>query len=872
MSKSVVRKSSSCRRSGKNFARGSAAAFAVGVFLAGPVAVGVAHADSGDPDGSSVSASAGHSAASAQKSRGSARGERLPRTDRGATGAVRNSVTPAPRPSAAADTGEFAPIARVADALGTPAARESSVPSAVRAGQPFSFAPAPRRDRSVGLPQTNVSSTRIVARASAVRVVTGEGPLPVQSSAEATDSEVPNSFQARISSPAEAPAVVAEYAAATATAAPAGNSLNAVAVRVLDSVADLLTTLPAPLSEFLSGALLLVRRALFNQVPVATQAQFFSLDGGSVSGLIDAVDPEGDALTYAVTTAPVNGSVQLDADGSFTYNSGDPSGGEDTFSVTVSDRGFNLLDPFSDRSTEVQVVIGPESPFVGASQGFEIVNLTNDVLWLADSRWISKYGNSTYQGATDEAITTCKNQNFCLTKVEGKKDLRGTALAPGESLSFEISTPLPFFNPSFDGQWVMMEFRGADEEHWLVQVTPTYSNSTNKIEGRWDPFGSQQFLRDDGQPWVLDQNKSTRIFLINSSAAAGGGGVYGIESDASWSVTPPVSCPTCKTVWTTSDREFVAPTPFEVFNNFIATSERFGQRKYTNIVYSGISEVRATSTTLNDVDQPLRIINLSGSAGNSATYKWTVTSDPGPQPQSPWWQKYAAQGAGELAKFLLSKWIGDGIADAAKTAIGSALSPAEVKTGTTTQGSTTLNPRPYSLSVLLTAAPKYNVSGDVVFTFAGCRDNKCSDTGYSFTAMDFQIVDRRGVYNAEFRTVPYQQTVNQGFELIDAMTKNPLPTYRSGSTDNLLQLSAFKGGGSDGSVPEDFSATGCSAGVTSNCTTFTVDNPAVAEIVIKSGRAVLNAKSLGETVVTATYNWEVPKGGVDTAGNPALRS
>lgn len=162
--------------------------------------------------------------------------------------------------------------------------------------------------------------------------------------------------------------------------------------------------------------------------------------------------------------------------------------------------------------------------------------------------------------------------------------------------------------------------------------------------------------------------------------------------------------------------------------------------------------------------------------------------------------------------------------------------------------------------MLLTAAPKYNVSGDVVFTFAGCRDNKCSDTGYSFTAMDFQIVDRRGVYNAEFRTVPYQQTVNQGFELIDAMTKNPLPTYRSGSTDNLLQLSAFKGGGSDGSVPEDFSATGCSAGVTSNCTTFTVDNPAVAEIVIKSGRAVLNAKSLGETVVTATYNWEVPKG------------
>lgn len=60
----------------------------------------------------------------------------------------------------------------------------------------------------------------------------------------------------------------------------------------------------------------------------------------TVTGRIGATDADGDPLTYALTDsgAPVNGTVEMAADGSYVYTANDPEwSGTDTFGVLVSD-------------------------------------------------------------------------------------------------------------------------------------------------------------------------------------------------------------------------------------------------------------------------------------------------------------------------------------------------------------------------------------------------------------------------------------------------------------------------------------------------------------------------------------------------------
>ncbi|MBI5719373.1 MAG: S8 family serine peptidase [Burkholderiales bacterium] len=77
--------------------------------------------------------------------------------------------------------------------------------------------------------------------------------------------------------------------------------------------------------------------------PPTTQAGSVALDvlgvaPSSVTGKVVASDPQGLPLTYTVTTAPSVGTVAVDANsGNFTYSvSGNPSAGQDTFTVSVS--------------------------------------------------------------------------------------------------------------------------------------------------------------------------------------------------------------------------------------------------------------------------------------------------------------------------------------------------------------------------------------------------------------------------------------------------------------------------------------------------------------------------------------------------------
>ncbi|MCX2576396.1 tandem-95 repeat protein, partial [Pedobacter sandarakinus] len=56
-----------------------------------------------------------------------------------------------------------------------------------------------------------------------------------------------------------------------------------------------------------------------------------------VSGSITASEADGDPLTFATTTPPANGTVVLNADGTYTYTPKANFNGTDSFVVTVSD-------------------------------------------------------------------------------------------------------------------------------------------------------------------------------------------------------------------------------------------------------------------------------------------------------------------------------------------------------------------------------------------------------------------------------------------------------------------------------------------------------------------------------------------------------
>ena len=214
-------------------------------------------------------------------------------------------------------------------------------------------------------------------------------------------------------------AAAARAAAAQAAVTPA-EAINAAVVDWFDSTSASLATLPrGPLNELASGALMLVRRSLFNQLPSASPAQLFTDAAGQVSGSIGASDPEGDALNYRLVRAPEFGLVQIAADGTYTYVPGSDYSGSDTFVVGVSDSGFNLLNPSGSRTTDVAVQVPDESligPPVGVSRGFNLTNLSGQAVYLAEIQKEAGYADS----------------------VESAPSI-GSVLQPGESAHFETT-------------------------------------------------------------------------------------------------------------------------------------------------------------------------------------------------------------------------------------------------------------------------------------------------------------------------------------------------------------------------------------------------------------------------------------------------
>ena len=302
------------------------AAFVLGISLAGPQ--GLATADDGSGESSTVSAGPAGGAAPAATS-ASRRQQRAARL---------GPVTAAPRAGAA-----VRPVTGSRAAAGVIPVPSSPAPP----GRPIAAVSAAAAVTDPPTSEVRIPTVRI-----------GRNTLALNTF-DSVASPVAAAALVSIGDPAARPPQPP-----TIRSAPILEQLNAAVVRILDAASRLLSGLPAgPVNDLLAGALLLVRRGLFDQAPVVSSTQQLT-SALQTAGLVIANDPEGDPVQIGLAAAPKFGTVTLTPDGRYLYTPGAGYAGADSFTVRATDAngGFNLFFPGSDGATLHTVAITGPAP------------------------------------------------------------------------------------------------------------------------------------------------------------------------------------------------------------------------------------------------------------------------------------------------------------------------------------------------------------------------------------------------------------------------------------------------------------------------------------------------------------------------------
>lgn len=84
--------------------------------------------------------------------------------------------------------------------------------------------------------------------------------------------------------------------------------------------------------------------------PIAENLEIKTYRNVSVGGKMSAYDPDGDVVSYEITTQPVKGKIVQGEDGSFTYTPNDNKRGKDYF-------GYKAVDAEGNVSQEATVII-----------------------------------------------------------------------------------------------------------------------------------------------------------------------------------------------------------------------------------------------------------------------------------------------------------------------------------------------------------------------------------------------------------------------------------------------------------------------------------------------------------------------------------
>ncbi len=203
----------------------------------------------------------------------------------------------------------------------------------------------------------------------------------------------------------------------------------------------------SPITKLVELAWVALRRVnsfFFNSTPTATVTLAEPSVTGIVTGQVVGHDKDGDRLTYRVIEQPTNGTVELHADGSFTYTAtvrpDGTLGGPDTFRVAVIDKGFHLhgllgfLKPFGGHATVVKVDLDA-TPVNEAPVIRQVSTTINDLLVVGRIRVIDD-GN----GSVDVTVTQPGAEQGIVTITHVQDDIWEWTLTPDPSRPQEPMT------------------------------------------------------------------------------------------------------------------------------------------------------------------------------------------------------------------------------------------------------------------------------------------------------------------------------------------------------------------------------------------------------------------------------------------------
>jgi hypothetical protein len=200
--------------------------------------------------------------------------------------------------------------------------------------------------------------------------------------------------------------------------------------------------------------------------PLAKPFQLPSVPGqAQVVGTLNTVAPFGAPVTFAVTNAPVNGTVEIDAQGFYTYTPNAAlaaSGGTDTFAFTATDTGFHLENLFGlpGHTTTMVVPVTVAAQSAQAQAGTLVTYNVYNTSWATQTFGdvVYEVGDIVTRPRVGFELQTTQSIPYTLdleyaTLTEIQQQLASSASGtPNGTLTWDKKTPLWFYDLGLFGK------------------------------------------------------------------------------------------------------------------------------------------------------------------------------------------------------------------------------------------------------------------------------------------------------------------------------------------------------------------------------------------------------------------------------------
>lgn len=161
-----------------------------------------------------------------------------------------------------------------------------------------------------------------------------------------------------------------------------------------------------------------------NNPPVARNMELTTYKNVAITGYFDAVDGEGDSLTFQLTSTPARGAVTLAEDGSsqFVYTPYENKTGRDSFTYVA-------IDPAGNTSPEAKVSLRIDKPDTKVTYSDLVGHpVQKAAIRLAEEGvYVGRYVNGRYFFDPDQPVTRAQFLTMAMS-VAGLEDLEGVTL------------------------------------------------------------------------------------------------------------------------------------------------------------------------------------------------------------------------------------------------------------------------------------------------------------------------------------------------------------------------------------------------------------------------------------------------------------